>query len=882
MKKITLLCLLLLLSTMSISSQTTNLQKAQNYIASKGEVCIKFRAQNQAQFQQIINALPIGHKINKQLLEAEAYVNAETLPQFLAFGVSYVVNESDNVFSPHAEPNYNALAWDTTWDEYPTYSQYVNKMNYYAITYPELCTLQSIGTTQNGRELLVLKISDNASQEEAEPEFFYTSSMHGDELTGFPLMMRLIDYLLTNHGSDSEVTNLVNSTEIFINPLANPDGTYRTAGNNTITNPIRANAAGQDLNRNYPDNLGGLHPSGPVYQPETKAFMAFEASRDFVLSANFHGGVEVVNYPYDNTTTTKHADHDYYEYISVEYATHCQTNSPAGYMTVEYDFPENPASPGVTQGSIWYTVTGGRQDYMNYFRHSKEVTIELSDTKWLPANQLPAHWNYNRQAFLDYIKQANYGFQGIITDTNGNPVVAKVFIAGHDALNSWVTSNEDHGDYYRLIDAGTYSVTFSAPGYASQTMSVSVTNNIKTVQNITLVPLATEPTATDEETCDDETALLTATGSGTLNWYANENDTTPIFTGTNFTTPTLTNDTSYYVEDVISKANVGSTNHSTNGGMLGGATVRYLVFDCTESVVLEKVTVNISNTTNTSRDMEIQLQDSSGETIDARIISLPSNGLHTVDLDFIIPVGTNLRLVQKFISANLNVYRNNTGVAYPYTNGSISIKDSNAGTGFYYSFYDWKIAPLKSARKEVAVTVNQKPEADFSFVVNPANNGEVTFTNTSLDSNSYSWDFGDGTGTSTDANPVYSFASSGTYDVQLTATNPDCGDDVIIIQVNVTLETLGLNENTLNNVTIYPNPFDNSITIKLPIGLQSNNFSVELLDISGRVIYNTTTSNAIQGDIQLSNLNTLAAGSYFIKLKDNQTSQTVIKQVIKQ
>lgn len=230
----------------------------------------------------------------------------------------------------------------------------------------------------------------------------------------------------------------------------------------------------------------------------------------------------------------------------------------------------------------------------------------------------------------------------------------------------------------------------------------------------------------------------------------------------------------------------------------------------------------------------------------------------------------------------MNVYRNNTGVAYPYTNGSISIKDSNAGTGFYYSFYDWKIAPLKSARKEVAVTVNQKPEADFSFVVNPANNGEVTFTNTSLDSNSYSWDFGDGTGTSTDANPVYSFASSGTYDVQLTATNPDCGDDVIIIQVNVTLETLGLNENTLNNVTIYPNPFDNSITIKLPIGLQSNNFSVELLDISGRVIYNTTTSNAIQGDIQLSNLNTLAAGSYFIKLKDNQTSQTVIKQVIKQ
>uniref|UniRef100_UPI00404B070D hypothetical protein n=1 Tax=Gelidibacter sp. TaxID=2018083 RepID=UPI00404B070D len=66
MKKFTLLCMVLLWSTTNILSQT-NLQKAQNYIASKGEVCIKFRAQNQAQFQQIINALPIGHKINKQL-----------------------------------------------------------------------------------------------------------------------------------------------------------------------------------------------------------------------------------------------------------------------------------------------------------------------------------------------------------------------------------------------------------------------------------------------------------------------------------------------------------------------------------------------------------------------------------------------------------------------------------------------------------------------------------------------------------------------------------------------------------------------------------------------------------------------------------------------
>src|SRR5690606_13693325 len=151
----------------------------------------------------------------------------------------------------------------------------------------------------------------NVSQNEAEPEFFYTSSMHGDELAGYPLMLRLIDYLLTNYGTNSEVTNIVNSTQIFINPLANPDGSYRNSGNNILgssgNTPTRANANGRDLNRNYPDNMQGLHYDGPVYEPETKAFMAFEASRDFVLSANFHGGTALVNYPYDNTLGT-HAD----------------------------------------------------------------------------------------------------------------------------------------------------------------------------------------------------------------------------------------------------------------------------------------------------------------------------------------------------------------------------------------------------------------------------------------------------------------------------------------------------------------------------------------------------------------------------------------------
>jgi Zinc carboxypeptidase/Secretion system C-terminal sorting domain/Carboxypeptidase regulatory-like domain/Ig-like domain CHU_C associated len=809
MKNVTYLSFALLLVCHSINAQNLNRQKAETYLQTKGEVCFVFTANNEEQFKEISSFLSIGHKVNRETLEIEAYANPETFKKFLSYGLPYTVNQNDNEFSPN-NASLSVAAWDTTWDAYPTYSEYTAKMQYFASTYPTLCSLQSIGTTQNGRDLWVLKISDNVSTNEAEPKFFYSSTMHGDELAGFPLMIRLIDYLLSNHGTDSEVTNLVNSTEIYINPNANPDGSYRAAGNNTITNPIRANASGQDLNRNYPDNqnigrINGnsgntsrLHYSstGGVYENETQAFMKFEESKSIVLAANFHGGTELVNYAYDNTYSL-HADQDFYENISVEFATNAQTNSPGDptYMTIDEDAGTFP-SPGVTNGAAWYVVYGGRQDYMNYYRHAKEVTIELSDTKWISGAQLPNLWNYNKQALLDYIKQANYGFQGIITDESGNPVIAKISIA-RDALNSWVTSNSDLGDYYKLLEAGTYTVAYEAPGYTTQNINVTVTDNTKTVQNVTLIATTSEPTASNVTINTGETANLVATGLGTINWYQNIDDVSSLFAGSNFTTPTLTTDTSYFVEDVIAKADVGSTDNTTNGGFFaGGSTERYLIFDCTESVKLNTVTINAEQ----AGEIEIQLQDSSGNMLDSRVILVESTGIQQVNLDFIIPIGTDMRLTSVEMSSGFNLHRNNAGVSYPYTNGSISIKNSNAGTGFYYFFYNWNIQNLKSSRKEVVITVQG---------------------------------------------------------------------------------TLGLTDNILDNTSIYPNPFSNSIEVKLPSNINTSDIELTLYDIRGR-IFNINTQYTSYDNLKISDLQKLSTGTYLLKVTDKTSGLESIKKILKE
>ena len=211
----------------------------------------------------------------------------------------------------------------TVWNFYPTYEQYESLMNQFQSQYPGLCKLQTIATlttTSSNRKIIVAKISDNVATDEGEPEFLYTSSIHGNETTGYILMLHLMDYLLSNYGTNPEVTDLVNNMEIYICPLANPDGTYHS-GNSSVSGATRGNFYGVDMNRNYPDPnpTYGQHPDGLAWQTETVAFMNFATDHHFVVAANFHGGAEVVNYPWD-TWSTLNPDDSWWQNVSRSYA----------------------------------------------------------------------------------------------------------------------------------------------------------------------------------------------------------------------------------------------------------------------------------------------------------------------------------------------------------------------------------------------------------------------------------------------------------------------------------------------------------------------------------------------------------------------------------
>ncbi len=450
-----------------------------NLFKERGEAVIKIHVQNLADIQRLGKIVSID-KVNG--FDVTAYVNKKEFARFLQTGLDYEI-------VPRQTPKRVKMSFDVkdakTWDSYPSYDTYVQLMYDFENTYPSLCKIYDVGTTVEGRKILFAKISDNVTEREAEPQFMYTSSMHGDETTGYVLMLHLIDYLLENYRSDSEVRNLINNMEIWINPLANPDGTF-AGGNDNVWGSTRYNANWVDLNRNFPDPEDGPHPDGESYQPETQAMMTLAEANNFIMSANFHGGAEVVNYPWD-TWIRRHADDNWFQLVSREYADSCHANSPYGYMTDLDD--------GITNGYDWYSIAGGRQDYMNYFRHCREVTIEISSQKTLPENELLDHWDYNRAAFLHYMEQALYGIQGVVTDSlTGEPIAAKITIVGRDFDGSEVYSDTT-GRYSRPIKAGTYTVQVEATDYRTKTVeNVEVADFETTELNIPLVSIFVDVT----------------------------------------------------------------------------------------------------------------------------------------------------------------------------------------------------------------------------------------------------------------------------------------------------------------------------------------------------------------------------------------------------
>ena len=347
--------------------------------------------------------------------------------------------------------------------------------------YPDICKRITIGNSVQDREMWVMHISDNINTEEAEPEVKLTSTMHGDEVTGEEMCMELIYDILEGYAARNDtMTYIVNNTELYIMPLHNPDG---------MALHQRSNANNVDLNRNFPERTTNDPNTTTGRAIETQNVMNWTADHNFVLSYNMHGGALVVNYPWDQTPGTSKLGKGY---------SATQDDETFIWLSLGYSIRNQPMyngsfTNGITNGADWYEITGGMQDWNLYYHSDMEITLEVSGTKWPDFSQIPGFWQDNRSAMLWYTMSAHRGIKGIVTNSEtGAPVDATIKIVG---IDKEYYTDPDFGDYARIIKPGTYDLYVTADGYNPQTIeNIVVTDpsdviGTATIVNVELVPL---------------------------------------------------------------------------------------------------------------------------------------------------------------------------------------------------------------------------------------------------------------------------------------------------------------------------------------------------------------------------------------------------------
>ncbi|MFC5817273.1 M14 family zinc carboxypeptidase [Nonomuraea harbinensis] len=209
---------------------------------------------------------------------------------------------------------------------YHNYAEMIAYIDDLVADHPGIASKFSYGTSYEGRQLVGVKISDNVATDEAETEVLFTAHQHAREHLTVEMALYIMDLLTDGYGSDSRVTSLVNSREIWIMPDLNPDGgeydiatgSYRSWRKNRQPNS-GTSAVGTDLNRNWGYQWGCCggssgSPSSDTYRgpsaesaPEVRAVANWVRGRvvggvqQIKAHIDWHTYSELILWPYGYT-----------------------------------------------------------------------------------------------------------------------------------------------------------------------------------------------------------------------------------------------------------------------------------------------------------------------------------------------------------------------------------------------------------------------------------------------------------------------------------------------------------------------------------------------------------------------------------------------------
>jgi len=302
------------------------------------------------------------------------------------------------------------------YEGYHSYTEVAAETAAVAAAHPDIATRFSIGTSYQGRQLWAMKISDNVNVDENEPEILFDGGHHADEHMGTEMTLRIMHWLVDGYGTDPRITNIVNTREIWIVFLVNPDGAeYDISGGrfhswrkNRQPTP-GSTSIGTDLNRNYsyrwgtPGNTSSNPAAGtyrgpaPFSTPEDRAMRDFIASRvvngrqQIRAAISFHESGRLVMWPYGYTSTDVPSD------MTVD--DHAALIAIGKHMAATNGYkPE--------QASDLYLDSGTSRDYLYGMYRTFAYTFELSIKAYPDDSMIASETGRNKEAVLYLMEQA--------------------------------------------------------------------------------------------------------------------------------------------------------------------------------------------------------------------------------------------------------------------------------------------------------------------------------------------------------------------------------------------------------------------------------------------------------------------------------------------
>ncbi len=385
-----------------------------------------------------------------------AYVIPAELERLKATGLHYSVSISN------LNEHYRNFWKNQVPPGYKTYDQIVELADSLATNYPSICKKVIYGTTLGGRELSALKISRNVDLDEPEPAILFDGGIHGDEVLGPEFVIRYARDLCTGYGSNTTFTNLINTREIWLYYMVNPDGR---------ANMSRYNNSGVDINRDAGYMWNGEGSStGAFSQEETRALRDCMIENQFVVYTNYHAGTEGIVYPWSYRADPT-PDNAHINQLASVYS------STSGYTNLPY---------GEGYSVLGYYSNGSTKDFLYGSLGNVGWSIEVSNDKQPPSSQISYYYDLNAPAMTEMINRCGYGLEGLVTDSlTGKPLAAAIWV------NSYypVYTDPRAGDYHKYVMPGNYAITVTANGYKSKTISnIGVPMTGSTITNFQLVP----------------------------------------------------------------------------------------------------------------------------------------------------------------------------------------------------------------------------------------------------------------------------------------------------------------------------------------------------------------------------------------------------------